>query len=219
MRHLTAFLLCALGILPGLPAHADAWLRAAGAGFASVSHYATEFGDTVHDSLLIEYGVTPGLTFGVEAGVSPGGTWSGMAYGRIPLGNPDRATRFAAEFGAGITVDGNTALRLSLAAGRGIETRFGPGWLSLDSRADHVPGLKLTNLDIDATAGLHLGDKSMAILQLQARADTDGAPTTLTIAPSYVRQISESLNLELGVSAGVIGNDDLRLKLGTWLSF
>ncbi|NHX27731.1 hypothetical protein HA397_27680 [Escherichia coli] len=98
-----------------------------------------------------------------------------------------------------------------------MDTRFGAGWWSLDGRADL--GFDHNSAgQLDATAGLHLSEQGMIILQLQGGAG-QGMDSYVNLAPSYAHKLGKSTHIELGLTTGVVGDRDTGLKLGSWLSF
>lgn len=227
MRRFALFLLCAL--LSAGPVAAGAWLREEGTGFLSFSQTVGENRDEDYNALFLEYGLTPNTTLGLDAGMGKGlENWQAILFLRRPVGATDGASRRAVELGLGLSgsappltalpSDLSPLLRPGLSWGRGLDTRWGNGWVGVETLAE----LRLNSGDValkaDTTLGLKRSGGAMMILQFQA-GDYPGADPYLRLAPSYVQPLGSRLHLELGVVAGVAGDDAARIKLGTWLAF
>jgi len=227
MRQFTLVLLCTL-IAAGA-ATAGAWLREEEEGFLSFSQTFGDASEEEYTALLLEYGLTPNTTLGLDAGM--GATlddWQAILFLRRPIGAAEGPSRLSAELGPGLagTAPPLTAapdaldplLRPGLSWGRGVATRWGPGWIGVETNA----ALRLNSGDValkaDTTFGVKRAGGALMVLQLQA-GDYPGSTPYLRLAPSYVQPLGERLHLELGVVAGVAGDETARIKIGTWLEF
>lgn len=209
--------LLAVALWGAPPARADAWLRPEGAWFMALSHETNASDAGSYDTVLLEWGMSPGATLGLDVGLPSDGDATAVAYARLPLASaPDRPA-IAAELGAGTKNDGQTFARIGLAIGGGRETGMGEGWWSVDTRAD-LGFDNNSSAQVDATAGLHLSDRGMVILQLQGGAG-QGIDGYVNLAPSYSHKLGDSTHIELGLTTGLIGDRDTGLKLGSWLRF
>jgi hypothetical protein len=234
MRLLPALLclmLCAM--LCAQDAAAGAWPREKGATFVSLGHTATTGFQSLllpdrelrgYTSLYAEHGLTEAWTLGLDAGIASGdetATAAALVFLRHPLGGAG-IHRFAAEAGIGYQhddVDGTQGrLRPGLSWGRGFDSRWGGGWLGLETSAD----LRLPTGDValkaDATAGIRRGDDWMLIFQVQSGL-YPGSDLLVRLAPSVVRQVRKGTHLQLGLIGGVAGDDSIGGKLGLWMEF
>jgi hypothetical protein len=217
-----ARLILVLALLPWLAPQAQggAWPRARGEGFLAAS--ATVEGPDAFGlyrqsySLFAEYGVTGRLTFGVDLGGDAGRMSKVIGFLRWPLGRPSRETKFALGLGAG-QVGGETALRPEVSVGRGISIGRRHGWLNADTRAILFEG-GATAFETDLTAGLSLGARVKAMVQLQAGAPARGRDY-LRLAPSLVYEARPGTHLEFGVTEPLSGGGERGVTLGLWRRF
>lgn len=215
-------LLLVLALLPWLATAAlgGAWPRAKGEGFLSASGLIEgpdEFGLYRQSfSLYAEYGATGRLTFGVDIGGDALRMSKAIAFLRWPLRGPAHETRVAVEIGAG-QVEGENALRPGLSIGRGIAIGRHPGWLNADTRAV-LSGGRVTAFEGEFTAGLSLGKRFKAMVQLQAGIPSQGRDY-LRLAPSVIYETRPGTHLEFGVIEPLMGGGERGFKLGLWRQF
>jgi len=205
---------------PATMAQAGAWPRARGEGFAAASGtvegpdafgiYRQSF------SLYAEYGATERLTLGVDLGGDIQRMTKAVAFVRWPLGPTARPLKLALEMGAG-QVEGENALRPSFSVGRGIRIGRHHGWLNADTRAILFDG-GAAAYETDLTAGMSLGERVKALVQLQGGIPARGR-TYLRLAPSLVYEARPGMHIELGLSEPVSGGGERGVKLGLWRKF
>lgn len=222
-------LLLVLTLLPAL-ATAGAWPREAGSTFLSVSAIARADRDSLSaetfpqelwGAFYLEYGLTPKITVGIDAGYGDNGDHTILAFARYPLGAGQGAHRLALKAGAGTARMSGVPDTLVMAGfdwGRGFQTRLGDGWLSLETGLHYFLQQQGLAAKADLTLGLKPWDGTKLMLQLQAGQYPGGDPY-LRLAPSVARQIRKGMHLELGLEAGIAGDDRVGIKLGTWLEF
>ena len=215
-------LLLVLVLLPWLATAAlgGAWPRAKGEGFLSASgtvagpdafgFYRQSF------SLYAEYGATERLTFGGDLGGDAVRMSKAIAFLRWPLGRTSREMKLALEIGAG-QVEGENALRPGFSIGRGVTIGRRHGWLNADGRAIFFEGGD-TAYETDLTAGLSLGKRVKAMLQLQAGVPAQGRDY-IRLAPSVVYEARPGTHLEFGVTEPLSGGGERGFKLGLWRKF
>ena len=209
---------------------AGAWPRAQGDWFVGLSY--TARGDTTSlgtpafalsgsGSLYLEYGATAKLTFGLDATRADTGDYSALAFARYPVVTGLVPGKLAVRGGIGMhdTAAGTEQfVQLGAHWGKGMETGYGPGWLSLDTQLDY----RLTTGDTVAKADLTLGvkpnDRTKLMLRLQSGA-YPGSDPYLRIAPSVARKTGDRQHVVLGVELDLIGGSNAGLTLGTWLAF
>ena len=206
---------------------AGAWPREQGAVFLSFSTLlTTPKGDVGADlestpSIYLERGMRRDLTFGLDARMNFQGDYSALVFLRRPIGIKKQGHRLALLVGLGADLNGSDLdplLRLGAAWGKGVSTGLGNGWASIDATLDYQSAQNDVAIKTDFTFGLKPNDRNKFIFQLQA-GDYPGSDPYLRFAPSYVRQIGEGRHIELEAQMGLIGDDRLGLKLGTWLEF
>lgn len=211
MRHgIFSLWLC---ILP-LDAEAGPWLRAEGAGFASVSSKLDQDLGSDH-SLYAEYGLRSNLTLGakLEAKLRLNRLSDPQAliFLRQPLGPRNGKVLYAYDIGAGLR-EGAPFGRLGLSLGRGLNWGTFSGWAVLDTSVDigADPVFKA-----DATLGLSL-DASWKVM-LQAFLNHEARQTELTLAPSVIWQPKgKGPSYQLSVE---FKERQTALRLGLWTEF
>ncbi len=218
----------ALIFLWSATAQAGPWMREKGAVFLSFSHSRFESGDHRDNEtkLYLEYGLSERFTLGLDAGQGEYyGDQSAIAFLRTPIGRSDGASRLAVEMGLGAFRDDLTptatpemTLRPGLSWGRGIDTRFGSGWITVETLAERRIGEDDTAYKADTTFGLNASDNTKLIMQFQS-GDYPGSDPYLRLAPSLVREFAPGRHLELGLRHGLAGETTTGVKIGTWLSF
>ncbi|WP_287014428.1 hypothetical protein [Actibacterium sp.] len=196
---------------------AGAWLRDEGEVFLSFSQTAAIDGDGDYASVLLEYGLRPALTLGLDAGQNEEADRQGVLFLRHRLDRAEGPNRLAAELGLG-TSEGALTFRPGLSWGRGVATRWGQGWVSVDTLAELRESSTTPVLKADTTFGLRTAGDALLIVQLQAGDYPDATPY-LRVVPSYVHRMNRRTFVEFGLSAGAVGHDPLAVKLGTWLAF
>ncbi|QYX55872.1 hypothetical protein K1T73_12420 [Roseovarius sp. SCSIO 43702] len=202
-------------------AQAGAWLRPEGAGFLSFSTHLkkpeTLTDPAMYSAIYAEYGAKPRLTLGIDAGYDDLGQYKAFAFLVRPIERRGDTWRLSYELGLG-AINSDLALRPGLAIGRGFAIGETPGWVSVESRAEIVPGDGAVTLATDVTLGLSPWDRSKLILQLQAGGTLE-SPPWLRIAPSYVRRMKKGRHLEIGVTAGLSNAESFGVKFGVWREF
>lgn len=246
LRPMCRLLALLLGILllPGQPAQAGgAWPRGKGNGFLSVTW--STFGDAVgyvkelsgpllekpeleltnEIGVYAEYGITERLTFGVDRFQQPEpepGIGATILFLRSALGNLDWSNHYGVEIGFGPVRDwrgeDDTVIRAGFSVGRGYSSRWGDGWLELDSKFGQQLEVQEQFWKIDGTMGWNATDASFVSLQLQSGAAGDG-PVYMRAVPAYVRRFDHGISVESALLLGVQNDEAQGVKLGAWLDF
>ncbi|MBA84541.1 MAG: hypothetical protein CML60_04070 [Rhodobacteraceae bacterium] len=209
---------CVILCLLALPAQAGPWPRGKGHWFSSTSSTWSDgaFGSGFMTSQYMEYGISDRLTMVVDVRYDQV-HFSGVAYTRIPLWTSEKGHRFALEMGGGID-RGWAISRAGLSYGKGIETRWGGGWLTVDAAAITVTATRATTYKVDATVGVSPSDRWKAILQVQT-STVPGLSFDAKLAPSVVRRFGDHVWGELGLTHTLTGPQQYGLKFGVWLEF
>lgn len=164
----------------------------------------------------------------MDAGRSAGrGEGQALVFARTTLGRPDGTARqsFELGFGARQAEDGTTlpALRAGLSWGRGLETRYGPGWIAVDGSVTGYGSLAHAAqeglaLKLDTTLGVRPGEDSMLTLQLfwSQSGDEEAA---LRVVPSYARRLRGETFGQLGLVIGTGAAPELGVKFGLFREF
>jgi hypothetical protein len=203
-----------------------------GETFVSVSQETTTGARTLLDlsqdirtyaSAYAEYGLTDRLTLGVDLATGMGEDdrfGAGLAFARLPVWSPG-AHLVAVDLGLGTLYsesDGRQMrLRPGVAWGRGFASRWGDGWLGLESSLEFRRPSGDTLFKADFTAGLKPNGSWKLIAQLQAGAYPDGGLVRLT--PSVVRRLGPRSELQLGLLAELQGGSAYGLRAALWFQF
>ena len=217
-------------------AHAGAWPRASGTGFASLSIWQGVDGTDSYTALFAEYGLMPRITLGLDAGRSVSGQTKTVAFLRAPFGQ-SFGWLVAAEIGLG-EIAGQPVLRPGLSFGRSIATRQGKGWIAVDTLLEVDMATQEIDLKTDITLGFTAGQADAppsdwtVMLQLQTGLvdlqdsvllhRTEGVlpePAFLRIAPSVTYRLNDRMHLEIGLFHALQGSDERGVKIGLWSSF
>jgi hypothetical protein len=197
-------------------AAAGAWPVPAGEGHLSVSVEGDRGdGTDAYSTLYLEHGLAGGRTAGLDLGLSEAEADKAVAFLRWH-GGADDGTRLAYELGAGMVED-HAALRPGMSLGRGVAFGERAGWVALDTRAVLFDDMA-ARLEADLTVGGDAGTGDKWLVQVQMAAPSDSAPY-VKLAPSYAFARGAGRHLRVGVTAGLVGFDDMKLELGLWQSF
>jgi hypothetical protein len=227
-------LVVGLAVLPASEGMAGAWPREEGQVFLSFSQTTSSGARTVleavqdvrsYSSIYAEYGLTPELTVGFDAGLARGDQDQASAWNlflRRPVWVAKNGNRFAAELGIGQLNDPDNGrqwrIKPGLSWGRGFESRWGGGWVGLESSAAYRFSSQDFEFKTDFTAGLRPTDRWMLIFQVQSGRYGADDPI-VRLAPSVVRRFGEKMHVQLGFIQSVAGDDAMGVKIGTWLTF
>lgn len=217
-----AMLGCVLGVLSAGPVAAGAWPRAEGTWFATAATRLAWPQDTTtwvslaptqdYQTLYVEYGLTAAWTLGLDLGRSVSGADKTIGFVQYPIRNRDTGLKATVQLGIG-QLAGAQVVRPGLSLGWGLRR----GWLSLDSVAEVAIGAG-TDWELDVTWGRRLAGERLLILQAQL-GDPAIDPPFARLAPSFVFPLTESLQVETGVTYGLRGDASMGLKFGLWATF
>lgn len=208
-------------------AFGGAWPREVGGVFLS---FGTSF-DVNYDvpgnesaqmhTLFAEYGLRPKLTLGLDAQLTDQGDYSAILFLRRPIIEKSQSHRFAFQGGVGIVEKAKKSdylIQGGFAWGKGIETKFGSGWMSLDSSLEY----HLDSADVVTKADFTFGVKPSTRTKLMVQVQTGAYPGSdpyVRFAPSIAREFGKGRHLVLEGNFGVLGESKAGMKLGTWLEF
>lgn len=174
-----------------------------------------------YGSVYLEHGLTPRLTLGLDAGTDPGADGSAIVFLRRPVDFGGQTHRFAVQVGMGAARSaGGTDALLQLGAswGRGLETRFGPGWAVVDVSTLYNPARETVAAKADLTLGIRPDERTKLMLQFQS-GDYPGSDPYLRVVPLVARKFGARVHVEMGARLGLAGDERVGVKLGTWLEF
>lgn len=218
LRALILLLVTGLGIEP---LHAGAWPRGEGNHFfSSTLRVAASDPDgpfSTYTTFYYEYGLNDRITLGADIGRAVSGEIKAVAYARLPIFARSKRNKFALEFGIG-SIAGAVVVRPGLSFGRGVSTRWGHGWVAVESVAEIAVETAQVDLKADFTFGIDIRPKAKLILQLQTGAPHSD-PYFARFAPSVVVRLAPKTLIEFGLTAGLVGDDQLGLKIGIWREF
>lgn len=231
MRHAILLLFPLTSLLCAQGAAAGPWPRAEGTGFAALtpqidgrSIARARDGAPAFGQVYAEFGASQDWTVGVDARQT--GTrsedWTGLAFARRHLWSGEQGDVISAELGVGYLSspddDAQARLRPGLSWGRGYGGDWGAGWLSVDASAEFQDAGGAPAYKADFTAGLKTEGGMMLIMQVQTERRADGE-VGARLAPSAVMTLSDGVQMQLSVAAGVMNDNSASVKLGTWLEF
>ncbi len=202
-------------------AHAGAWPRGKGNGFAMVSLQATAPSlsgpVSYYTSSYVEFGLTDKLTLGSDVGHSVSGNSKALLFLSYPIATLGEKHHFAAEISFG-RIAGDTVVRPGLNYGFGFENRIGKGWFTLDSLFEHHIDRGHTDVKADITLGFNheRGFKSILQLQLGKQRGDNGFAR---LAPSFAMPMGRKMHFELGFSTELRGPKAYGIKAGLWRAF
>jgi hypothetical protein len=207
------FLFCLVGA-----ASAGPWPREEGKGFLSFSFdIDAETGDDNFLSFYLEYGLGKDRTFGIDRRESSDEIAKTIAFLRYPIGSADRRLKLAYEIGLGV-VDNHGALRPGFSLGSGLELGQRSGWWTWDSRAILYDDLEDGLFEADITLGIQMTGRTKVIMQLQGGVPSEG-DAYAKLAPSFVLQNGAGRHYTLGLTAGVVEVDEVKINIGLWQEF
>jgi hypothetical protein len=214
-------------------AEAGAWPRPRGETFVSLATRQTTGARTLiaavqdidsYTSIYVEHGLTDRLTLGLDAGQGRGPdetVEAGLVFARLPVWSPG-PHKVAVELGVGLyedSIDGTqTRIRPGLSWGRGFESRWGGGWLGMESSWEYRSPSGDTAFKADFTAGLKPTERWMGIMQVQTGAYPDAEPIA-RLAPSVVRAIGARSHLQAGGLLPIYGDNAYGVTLAMWFTF
>lgn len=221
-RLLPMALAIAASLLAASSAQSGAWPREKGAGFiasaVNISASSINGPYALYSTTYVELGLGHDLTLGADIGHGVSGKSKAIAFLRRPLGELAPGHLFAAEIGLG-EIAGEFVLRPGLSYGHGLSRRNGTtGWLSVEAFSEHRLTTSRVDFKADFTFGLNHSDRLKTILQLQT-GKSHGDPFFARLAPSVVMRVSPAMHVELGVTAGLTGDDSYGVRLGFWRDF
>ncbi|MBE1283572.1 MAG: hypothetical protein GJ676_09710 [Rhodobacteraceae bacterium] len=205
------------------PVSAGAWLREKGTGFLSVSTTARQAHDTVgyETSIYSEYGLTQNMTIGVDLNQNQHFFGHTLVFARFPLARTPGKNRFALELGLGGSSDstGWSAMqKVTLSFGRGFDSRFGPGWMSLDLATELRDTAPKQIMKFDATVGLSGARRLQPMLQIET-SKIDGKPLFWSVTPSLRYRDKGDRTWLFGIEHKEADKRFLGAKIGLWKAF
>lgn len=217
MRVLLCLVCLLLAGLTG-PVQAGPWPRGKGHWFSATSStwIWTDLGAGYSSGLYAEYGLTETLTLGLDGSLTDG-VISGVFFTRFPIWSSDAGHRLALELGGGMAA-GGPVMRPGISYGRGLETRWGGGWMTVDAWALVDVASGAVGYKMDSTMGLSPNERWKLTLQLQT-ARPAGGQFTAQVAPSVVRRLGDHFWIEAGASHALTGPAQSGVKLGIWMDF
>ena len=220
-----ATILALIAITPSV--QAGAWPRDVGTTFLS-------FGSTIQlqnsqnsagmdptYSLYVEHGLKRELTLGFDFSGKSHVDYQAIAFVRAPVFKGSEQNKFAVQLGAGVTASAGAnelILQGGFSWGRGMMTGIGAGWASVDTQVIYFANGGNTAAKADLTLGLKPAQKLKLMMQFQTGA-YPGSDPYVRIAPSATWELKPGRHIELGAQIGVINDDNLGAKIGTWLEF
>lgn len=214
---------CLFYLIASQPILAGAWLRDKGTGFISISSTIRAL-MPVPDyeiSLYADYGLTSWLNMGLDVNEIPGIAGHGLLFFRLPLPVRNPRSELAIELGLGGHHRRETwkpMYRLSLSWGHGFTSRFGPGWLAVESAIEQRTGNAEPLFKLDATLGLSSPNHIRPMLQLETAFAQD-LPLQWTLTPSLMIPGKGNSTWVIGIQRRSFGANRTGLKVALWRRF
>lgn len=202
---------------------AGAWLRDKDSLFMAATSTLRMSGEELLNETAVyaEYGLFPRATIGFDYNHLIGYSGHALAFLRLPVGPPDRELKMAIETAAGghhWQGEWNPMLKATFSLGRGLKTRWGHGWLSLDAAVERRFGTPNPLFKLDATLGLPNFGRVGPMLQIET-AKASGLPLFWTLTPSVRYDMKKLGTLVIGFESkhGPINTNGV--KFGLWKQF
>lgn len=221
MRFAIAALLVCVFCAP--PVLAGAWLREHQGIFLS-------FGSTIRGNrvtlpdfeskLYAEYGLMPRLTLGLDLNEVRGKSAHALLFLRLPLGKPDRRTKYAVELGIGQhrhDLQWAPMYKAALAVGRGFQNRWGDGWMGAEFAYEVRTGLRDPFIKLDLVAGLSSGPRVRPLIKLETGYVT-GQPFGWSLTPGIMFNVRKSTWV-IGVERRSTTQETIGFTFNIWRSF
>jgi len=220
LKTLLALIFC---VTAAQPAGAGAWLREKGAGFVSLTTTLRNLDGSwqTENGFYLEYGLAPRLTLGVDVNDIPGLAGHALVFARLPIGPPDRPTKIALELGVGghqWQGQWGKMLKSTLSVGRGFSSRWGDGWVNIDTAVEVRNLFPDPAFKLDATIGLSAGRRVRPILQIETTY-ISGSPLIWSVIPGVLIDGAKNTTWQIGVARKTAGQSSLGLKIGLWRQF
>lgn len=224
MLRLVAILLFLLGQTWANPAIAGPWPRAKGDAFLAFSTRiaAPDIANingpySIYSSTYIEYGLTEKITIGIDLGHAVSGDTKAVAFLRYPLGVLKGKHRVAFEIGVGIAGN-DPLLRPGMSYGFGFSGEKRSGWFTIDAVTEYRPISGQIDLKADITLGINHTDRVRSMFQFQTGIST-GDPAFIRFAPAIIVRTRAKNHIEIGADFGILGDQEVGVKIGFWREF
>ncbi len=208
-------------------AAAGPWLKPVGDKFLSTttSYQRGEKSDliSVISSIYFEAGAFEKLTLGADISYQAGVENTSLLFARTQLWVRDNG-RAAVELGLGwhqSNLISEPVYRLGFSWGRGTKTRFGPGWMTVDSHITKYSNRDLNTLKIEGTYGVSSSDKMKWMMQMTVEQYSNSEDVLITLTPSVARLVWGDVFLQIGALTQSAGSQEnnFGLKAAIWQNF
>lgn len=205
-------------------AHAGAWLREQGTGFASLSFGISQFSETTN-ALYLEYGLSDSTTIGLDISAFTNSqnvrNGLGTLFFRRALGSAQNRNKFAYEIGLGGLWGNDMQLpvvKTTLSWGTGFEQNGSTGWMTMDLSYVHEPRMGQDIIKLDGTLGLALNPMLTGLIQFTLSGQDDDAYGA--VEPSLLfRPKGRAFDIKIGAEIPYGETEKTALKLGLWRRF
>jgi len=208
-----------------LPATAGPWMREAGTRFLSSGGTLEYTPDTALQEqgydVYFEAGHSPKLTYGAEINGKIGGATTALAFIQKPIGDAANALRMSYQIGLGAGQQSGQwtpLVKATFHMGKGVDTRFGNGWMALEASYLHDAGRSLGLGKLNGTFGIDRTPRLKTMLHL--RFDKASKSTAgFAVAPAVAWEMKQGQHLTFEVEARRADQTRLGVKIGLWRSF
>ena len=177
-----------------------------GAGFGTLS---TFYG---------ERGLARGYTLGFQGVIDEVRNADGILFLRVPVTTKSKDLKLAYQLGAGFDGREGALAQLGVSVGRGLKTRWGHGWATIDTQVQYRIEHGEAAFKADFAFGVSHGERDKYIFQIQS-GRYPGEHPHARFAPSYVRKVNDIQRIEIGAEFGLVNEQFVGLRFGSWLEF
>ncbi|MFK7753998.1 MAG: hypothetical protein AB8B51_15815 [Sedimentitalea sp.] len=204
-------------------ATAGAWLRGEGSGFLSLGATARHDGAQWLREFAVyaDYGLRPRLSVGLDLNDSPGAAGHALVFVRLPIIADDRPFKLATELAIGGHHQSNQwfgMLKASLAYGRGFESKWGAGWLAVETAVERRFGAADPIFKLDANIGLSQGSGPRPLFKIET-AYIPGKPLLWAVSPALMFDTPNGNTWVVGLEHRNDGTPKYGISLNYWRRF
>lgn len=188
------------------------------------------FDATAYNSIYGEVGLGRRLTLGFDLGADTD-SGLGSAFVRYTFTRNAAPWQVAADLGVGWRdtegADASDLYRVGVSVGRGFQRQelgwipyveANSGWFQVDTFALLDPNSVQSLWQSEATMGVFFNDRWGAMLQAKAE-EFPGQDLAVTLSPNALLRLGEQTTVQLGARFGVVGSEEVGIRLGLWQDF
>ncbi|OWU85560.1 hypothetical protein ATO6_01045 [Oceanicola sp. 22II-s10i] len=214
---LAALLFATLPLAAPDGAAAGAWPRDRGRVFSAYTLRRGLSGGPVMTSIYQDIGLGPRSGLTLELDLAQGRFEKVFAFGRVTATRPGAATQMSFAVGGG-TLSGDAAVAGRVMLGHGFRVFGSDAWAEIALTGEHTRRTGRMAGKADLTLGISPTPRLKSYVQVFAYKANDSLLYLRTESSTAIRLFGSTW-LDLGLSSGIAGSFDRRIKLGIWMSF